>query len=257
MPTGEMDCLKRPDCHVAIASRNDERDNRKGLNGNMPYPRRVEKGAYAILRRWAGERPIGPLAQLAEHRTFNPGVVGSIPTRPTNAHPRSDAKEPRLPMTALHCSITIRADRETVWRVLIDDGAFREWASNFAEGAGAEGDWSEGSRVRFLTPGGDGMVSVVAENRPAEPLSIKHQGEMSPGRGRCRQRSSARGRPLSRITRSDTSLAVPNCRSIWTRFPSAGISSTRLARQPGTPSGESPKAVGARPANPAEIVRCA
>ena len=26
---------------------------------------------------------IGPLAQLAEHRTFNPGVVGSIPTRPT------------------------------------------------------------------------------------------------------------------------------------------------------------------------------
>ena len=26
----------------------------------------------------------GPLAQLAEHRTFNPGVVGSIPTRPTN-----------------------------------------------------------------------------------------------------------------------------------------------------------------------------
>ncbi len=27
----------------------------------------------------------GPLAQLAEHRTFNPGVVGSIPTRPTTA----------------------------------------------------------------------------------------------------------------------------------------------------------------------------
>ena len=25
----------------------------------------------------------GPLAQLAEHRTFNPGVVGSTPTRPT------------------------------------------------------------------------------------------------------------------------------------------------------------------------------
>ncbi len=27
--------------------------------------------------------PNGPLAQLVEHRTFNPGVVGSIPTRPT------------------------------------------------------------------------------------------------------------------------------------------------------------------------------
>ena len=28
-------------------------------------------------------RPAGPLAQLAEQRTFNPRVVGSIPTGPT------------------------------------------------------------------------------------------------------------------------------------------------------------------------------
>ena len=27
---------------------------------------------------------VGPLAQLAEHRTFNPQVVGSNPTGPTN-----------------------------------------------------------------------------------------------------------------------------------------------------------------------------
>ncbi len=27
----------------------------------------------------------GPLAQLAEHRTLNPQVVGSIPTWPTNS----------------------------------------------------------------------------------------------------------------------------------------------------------------------------
>ena len=32
----------------------------------------------------------GPLAQLAEHRTFNPGVVGSIPTRPTKHQVRPD-----------------------------------------------------------------------------------------------------------------------------------------------------------------------
>ena len=34
---------------------------------------------------------IGPLAQLVEHRTLNPMVVGSNPTRPTNfddGHPR-------------------------------------------------------------------------------------------------------------------------------------------------------------------------
>ena len=33
---------------------------------------------------------LGPLAQLAEHRTFNPGVVGSIPTRPTKLDDRQN-----------------------------------------------------------------------------------------------------------------------------------------------------------------------
>ena len=35
--------------------------------------------------------PLGPLAQLAEHRTFNPQVVGSNPTGPTNSAPQMGA----------------------------------------------------------------------------------------------------------------------------------------------------------------------
>lgn len=38
---------------------------------------------YAILADSTLRQRSGPLAQLVEHRTFNPGVVGSIPTRPT------------------------------------------------------------------------------------------------------------------------------------------------------------------------------
>ena len=37
--------------------------------------------------------PLGPLAQLAEHRTFNPQVVGSNPTGPTNYRPHDTGRE--------------------------------------------------------------------------------------------------------------------------------------------------------------------
>ena len=58
------------------------------LQGFLPgdlreWLRRLAVGPYAILERWPEKGTPGPLAQLAEHRTFNPGVVGSIPTRPT------------------------------------------------------------------------------------------------------------------------------------------------------------------------------
>ena len=50
------------------------------------WPRRLVVGPYAILDWWPETGTPGPLAQLAEHRTFNPGVVGSIPTRPTTMY---------------------------------------------------------------------------------------------------------------------------------------------------------------------------
>ena len=46
---------------------------------------------------WLFEQLEGPLAQLVEHRTFNPWVVGSIPTGPTlSAGQRRFASDLRL-----------------------------------------------------------------------------------------------------------------------------------------------------------------
>ena len=69
---------------------------------------RVAARAYAILTTYRGREDVlpGPLAQLAEHRTFNPGVVGSIPTRPTNLQremPRWSSS--KCPLLAVHYSI--------------------------------------------------------------------------------------------------------------------------------------------------------
>ena len=54
-------------------------------------------------------------------------------------------------------------------------------APSFAPGSYTEGDWSEGGRMRFLTPDGNGMATVIAENRPKEFLSIKHVGVINRG----------------------------------------------------------------------------
>jgi len=76
----------------------------------------------------------------------------------------------------LRYSITINATREQVWQALFEDGSFRRWTSLFAEGSYFVGDWSEGSEIRFLNAGSDGMISMIDANRPYEFMSIRHLG---------------------------------------------------------------------------------
>jgi len=81
----------------------------------------------------------------------------------------------------LSFSITIDASKERVWHALFDDKPFRKWSSEFADGSHFVGDWSEGSEIRFLVEGNDGMVSAIDENRPHEYMSIRHIGYIRDG----------------------------------------------------------------------------
>ncbi|HEV7781935.1 MAG TPA: SRPBCC domain-containing protein, partial [Chitinophagaceae bacterium] len=85
-------------------------------------------------------------------------------------------------MEKLKFSATINAPKEKVWKTLWDDASYREWTSAFMEGSYAETDnWKEGSKVLFLSPGGNGMVSRVAANRENEFMSFEHLGEVKGG----------------------------------------------------------------------------
>ena len=85
-------------------------------------------------------------------------------------------------MEKINFSANINAPREKVWGVLWNDDSYREWTSAFAEGSYAETDnWKEGSKVLFLSPGGNGMVSRVASNKPNEFMSFEHLGEVKNG----------------------------------------------------------------------------
>lgn len=72
--------------------------------------------------------------------------------------------------------VSIRAPAAVVWSVMLGDETYRKWTAAFSEGSYFEGDWAEGSQMRFLAPQGDGMLAEIAESRPNEFISIRHIG---------------------------------------------------------------------------------
>lgn len=89
-------------------------------------------------------------------------------------------------MADLHYSIHINAPRNKVWDVMLDEATYRDWTSVFMPGSYYQGDWSEGSTMRFLGPGAEGekeggMVAIVKEYRPQEFVSLQYLAEIRDG----------------------------------------------------------------------------
>lgn len=84
-------------------------------------------------------------------------------------------------MKTLHFSTLINAPRRHVWDTMLGERGFREWTAEFAEGSHYEGGWERGRTIRFLAPDGNGMVGVIAENRPFEFVSIRYTGLIEGG----------------------------------------------------------------------------
>lgn len=84
-------------------------------------------------------------------------------------------------MKTLTFQILIRAPRSLIWDTMLADASYRQWTVPFCEDSYYEGNWQQGSRMRFLSPSGDGMAAVIAENRRPEFLSIKHLGIIRQG----------------------------------------------------------------------------
>lgn len=84
-------------------------------------------------------------------------------------------------MKTQHFDIHIQAPRERVWATMLQSPTYEQWTSAFCEGSRFEGSWKQGETIRFLGPGGNGMVSEIAEHRPAEFVSIRHLGFIENG----------------------------------------------------------------------------
>jgi uncharacterized protein YndB with AHSA1/START domain len=92
-------------------------------------------------------------------------------------------------MKQINFSITINAPRQKVWDTVMGKETYPVWTAAFSEGfaesSEAIGDWSQGSKMLFISATAEGqkegMVSMIAENRQPEFLSINHIGFMKNG----------------------------------------------------------------------------
>lgn len=84
-------------------------------------------------------------------------------------------------MKTLTFSIDIAAPRGDVWDAMLSPEGYRTWTAAFMEGSYFEGSWEQGQTIRFLSPTGEGMVSVIDESRRGEHVAIRHIGEVSAG----------------------------------------------------------------------------
>ncbi len=88
-------------------------------------------------------------------------------------------------MEKITFSTIINASRERVWNTMLEKDTYQEWTVPFHEGSTYEGNWEEGSEMKFIGPSEDGIISgmyaVIVVNRPREFVSIKHLGELKNG----------------------------------------------------------------------------
>lgn len=84
-------------------------------------------------------------------------------------------------MKTLHFEKNILAPAEKVWNTMLEDETYRQWTRAFTEGSHYKGSWEEGAKILFLDPDNNGMVSIIAENRTHEFISIKHIGVIKDG----------------------------------------------------------------------------
>jgi len=85
-------------------------------------------------------------------------------------------------METIYFSTQINASPERVWDVMLGKETYGHWAKAFGEGSYYEGNWDEGSDIKFLGEGGGmGMASRIKESRKPEFVSIEHIGIVSGG----------------------------------------------------------------------------
>jgi L-rhamnose mutarotase len=83
-------------------------------------------------------------------------------------------------MQKSHYSIYIDAPKKTVWDTMLNDATYRQWTVPFSAGSYYEGDWQEGSTIKFLSDEMEGgMYSKIKESRLHDFVSIEHLGMIS------------------------------------------------------------------------------
>ncbi len=88
-------------------------------------------------------------------------------------------------METIQFTTLINANKQKVWKIMLDDKTYRLWTTAFHEGSHYKGSWETGNEIHFLGPDEEGnlagMYSKIKENRLYDFISIEHLGMVRNG----------------------------------------------------------------------------
>jgi uncharacterized protein YndB with AHSA1/START domain len=78
-------------------------------------------------------------------------------------------------MKSLHYSITIDAPPKKVWDTMLGADTYREWTSVSWPGSRYEGEWTEGSQMKFIgSEEGGGTLAKLTSVQPYSRVHAEH-----------------------------------------------------------------------------------
>ncbi len=77
-------------------------------------------------------------------------------------------------MEQLHYKTIINAPRQTVWNTMLDPESYKQWVKAFSPNSQYEGQWLQGSTIKFFDPNMGGTKALLEIVKPYEHIHAKH-----------------------------------------------------------------------------------
>jgi uncharacterized protein YndB with AHSA1/START domain len=77
-------------------------------------------------------------------------------------------------MKHLRYTVRIHAAKQTVWNAMLDSKKYRQWAKAFSADSRFQGEWKQGSHIRFIDPNMGGTKAILEEVTPHDRIHAKH-----------------------------------------------------------------------------------
>jgi len=85
-------------------------------------------------------------------------------------------------MIQLHYNIAIAKPKEYVWNTMLQRETYEQWVGKSWPNSTYEGEWKQGSEIRFVAKDGSGgTLAVIKELRPYEYVLAEHIAALQKG----------------------------------------------------------------------------
>ena len=77
-------------------------------------------------------------------------------------------------METLNYEVSINAPKESVWQTLTEADRYTQWIKAFSPNSYADGEWKQGTHIKFLDPDMGGTKAFIELLKPNERILVRH-----------------------------------------------------------------------------------